>query len=141
MDTKAKSQSNVARKERAYKVEETSITSSSTLKSPIIVLFNDQVLYKIAYLLKDVISKNPSYEYIDSCSSSHITNKDHCFRGPLVQIRRRYIQVRGGLLHLDSIGTAILKDQKGKELELHQTLFVLNLRANLLLIKTLYRQL
>jgi hypothetical protein len=41
MDSKAKSQSKVARKERAYKAEEASATGSSTSKSPIIVSFDD----------------------------------------------------------------------------------------------------
>ena len=141
MDGKAKGQSKVARKERAYKAEEASATGSSASKSPTTVSFDDQVSYEIAHLSKDVTSKNPSYWYMDSCSSSHMTDKDHCFRGPLVQIRRRYIQVGGGLLHSDSMGTAILRDQKGKELELHQTLFVPNLGANLLSTKTLCRQL
>jgi hypothetical protein len=43
MDSKVKSQSKVARKERAYKAEEASATSSSTLKSPTTVSFDDQV--------------------------------------------------------------------------------------------------
>ncbi|KAH0252017.1 hypothetical protein KCU91_g19053, partial [Aureobasidium melanogenum] len=54
MDTKAKSQSKVARKERAYKAEETSATGSSTSKSPTTVSFDDQVSYEIAHLSKDV---------------------------------------------------------------------------------------
>jgi len=137
MEDKAKVQTKVARKERAYKAEETSTVSSATSKSPIAVSFDDQVSYEVAHLSKDVTSKNPSQWYMDSCASSHMTDKSNCFRGPLIQIRRRYIQVGGGILHSDSMGTAILADHMGRELELQQTLFVPGLGANLLSARNL----
>ncbi|OBW64777.1 MAG: Nucleotide-diphospho-sugar transferase [Aureobasidium pullulans] len=140
MEDKAKVQTKVARKERAYRAEETSTVSSATSKSPTAVSFDDQVSYEVAHLSKDVTSKNPSQWYMDSCASSHMTDKSNCFRGPLIQIRRRYIQVGGGILHSDSMGTAILADQMGRELELKQTLFVPGLGANLLSARNLCLQ-
>jgi hypothetical protein len=66
-----------------------------------------------------------------------MTDKSNCFRGPLIQIRRRYIQVGGGILYSDSMGTAILVDHMGRELELQQTLLVPGLGANLLSARNL----
>jgi hypothetical protein len=140
MENKTKVQTKVARREKAYKAEETSSTNSATSKSPTAVSFDDQVSYEVAHLSKDVISKNPSQWYMDSCASSHMTDKSNCFRGPLIQIRRRYIQVGGGILYSDSMGTAILVDHMGRELELQQTLLVPGLGANLLSARNLCLQ-
>jgi hypothetical protein len=66
-----------------------------------------------------------------------MTNKEHYFRGLLTQIKRRYIQVRGGVLFSNCIGTAALEDGKGNVLLILDTLFVLELSANLLLTRRL----
>lgn len=38
------------------------------------------------------------------------------FRGPLIQIRRRWIKVGGGYLFSNHIGEAVIKPKKGKSL-------------------------
>jgi len=67
-----------------------------------------------------------------------MTNKPDLFRGPLRTLKRRKpIQVGGGVLGLDHCGTAKVVTEDGSSCLLRNTLLVLNLRINLILVRRL----
>ena len=66
-----------------------------------------------------------------------MTDNQSLFRGPLISIRRRTIQVERGLLYTDYIRTVEIQIREGSILIL-DVLYILNLSINLLLSKKLY---
>ncbi|KAI0995896.1 hypothetical protein K3495_g12285, partial [Podosphaera aphanis] len=68
---------------------------------------------------------------LDSGCSSHMSDQLTLFRGPLIQIRRRWIKVGGGYLFSDHIGEAVVKPEKGKSSTLW-ALYVPQLGVNLI---------
>ena len=72
----------------------------------------------------------------DSCASSHMTDNQTLFRGPLISIGRRIIQVGGGQLYADYMGTVEIQIGEGSIL-ISDVLYVPNLGVNLLSSKKL----
>jgi hypothetical protein len=68
---------------------------------------------------------------LDSGCSSHMSDQLTLFRGPLIQIRRRWIKVGGGYLFSDHIGEALVQPEKGKSSTLW-ALYVPQLGVNLI---------
>jgi hypothetical protein len=73
---------------------------------------------------------------LDSGASSHMTDQPSLFRGPLIQIKRRWIKVGGGWLHSDHAGNATIKDKNGNQTEVF-SLYVPKLGVNLISCKKL----
>jgi hypothetical protein len=51
---------------------------------------------------------------LDSGCSNHMTDQLTLSRGPLIQIRKRWIKVGGGYLCADHIGKAVIRPEKGE---------------------------
>jgi len=116
----------------AFHAEEISGASSST-KSTEESNSGSQELDEVVHFSKEASSKIPRHQWIaDSGASTHMADQINIFSGPLVKIRTRNIRVGGGVMHSDEMGVAILKDRKGNQIRLPETLYVPGLGANLL---------
>jgi hypothetical protein len=70
--------------------------------------------------------------------STYITDQLQLFRGPLMRIRRRTIKIRGEDLYSDYISTVEMRVRNGESTRLAKTLYVPELKINLLSGRRLY---
>ncbi len=94
---------------------------------------DEKVNDKVTAISRDVISKTFSSKWVaDSSVFSHMTDKLQLFSGPLTQIRRRKIKIKGKRLYADYCGTVMMQDQKRNSIQLSSVLYVPKLDINLL---------
>ena len=92
-----------------------------------------------AAILKIQISKIPISNWVaDTGASTYMTDQLQLFRGPLMRIRRRTIKIGGGDLYSDYIGTVEIRVRNGENTRLAKTLYVPELKINLLSGRRLY---
>jgi hypothetical protein len=82
--------------------------------------------------LRKLRPKKSSLWPADTGASSHMAYQPSCFRSLLTPIKRRPIQVRGGVLYAREKGTAVLTCEDGFTIKLSDVLFVPDLGINLL---------
>jgi hypothetical protein len=92
------------------------------------------------HISKDEISKvAPSTWPADTAASSHMSDQPDCFRS-LTRIKKRKIQVGGGVMYAREKGTAVMKCQDGTQAILLDVLYVPGLGINLLSARRLYQK-
>jgi hypothetical protein len=92
-----------------------------------------ETVEEYANVSQDAASKISSSEWIpDTAASSHMTDQEKSFHGPLKSIPRRTIKVGGGRLSARHVGIAELRLKDGSFLRLKDCLYVPHLGANLL---------
>ena len=94
---------------------------------------NESDIDDVAAISKEQACKIPASTWVaDTGASTHMTDQSQLFRGPLSQIKRRTIQVGGGRLYADHMGTVELRVPGGESTLLKKALLVPNLGVNLL---------